>query len=132
MEVSLARKSEQLYEGINSWGQSIELAGEGQAVGPMEAVLLAGASCASIDLEMILKKMQQPLSGLEVKIVGDRADDQVPKVFVKVHLHFILYGAIEPAKAERAISLSVEKYCSVLTMVAKTATIDYSFEIKEN
>lgn len=76
--------------------------------------------------------MQQPLSGLEVKIVGDRAEDQVPKVFVKVHLHFILYGAIEPAKAERAISLSVEKYCSVLTMVAKTATIDYSFEIKEN
>ncbi|MBP6397848.1 MAG: OsmC family protein [Saprospiraceae bacterium] len=132
MEVSLARKSEQLYEGINSRGQSIVLAGEGQAVGPMEAVLLAGASCASIDLEMILKKMQQPLSGLEVKIVGDRADDQVPKVFVKVHLHFILYGAIEPAKAERAISLSVEKYCSVLTMVAKTATIDYSFEIKEN
>ncbi|MBP9193908.1 MAG: OsmC family protein [Saprospiraceae bacterium] len=132
MEVSLARKSEQLYEGINSRGQSIVLAGEGQAVGPMEAVLLAGASCASIDLEMILKKMQQPLSGLEVKIVGDRAEDQVPKVFVKVHLHFILYGAIEPAKAERAISLSVEKYCSVLTMVAKTATIDYSFEIKEN
>lgn len=132
MEVSLSRKSEQLYEGINSRGQSIVLAGEGQAVGPMEAVLLAGASCASIDLEMILKKMQQPLSGLEVKIVGDRAEDQVPKVFVKVHLHFILYGAIEPAKAERAISLSVEKYCSVLTMVAKTATIDYSFEIKEN
>ena len=132
MEVSLARKSEQLYEGINSRGQSIVLAGEGQAVGPMEAVLLAGASCASIDLEMILKKMQQPLSGLEVKIVGDRAEDQVPKVFVKVHLHFILYGAIEHAKAERAISLSVEKYCSVLTMVAKTATIDYSFEIKEN
>lgn len=132
MEVSLSMKSEQLYEGINSRGQSIELAGEGQAVGPMEAVLLAGASCASIDLEMILKKMQQPLSGLEVKIVGDRAEDQVPKVFVKVHLHFILYGAIEPAKAERAISLSVEKYCSVLTMVAKTATIDYSFEIKEN
>ncbi|MBK8110377.1 MAG: OsmC family protein [Saprospiraceae bacterium] len=75
--------------------------------------------------------MQQPLSGLEVKITGDRAEDQVPKVFVKVHLHFILFGAVEPSKAERAISLSVEKYCSVLTMVSKTAAVTYSFEIKE-
>ncbi|MBL0081344.1 MAG: OsmC family protein [Saprospiraceae bacterium] len=131
MEVSLTRKSEQMYEGTNSRGQSIILAGEGQAVVPMESVLLAGASCASIDLELILNKMQQPLSGLEVKITGDRAEDQVPKVFVKVHLHFILFGAVEPSKADRAISLSVEKYCSVLTMVSKTAAVTYSFEIKE-
>lgn len=132
MQVSLTRKSDQLYEGTNSRGQSIVLAGEGQAVGPMESVLLAGASCASIDLEIILNKMQQPLSGLEVKVTGERAEDQVPKVFVKVHLHFILYGRLDSTKVDRAISLSVEKYCSVLTMVAKTAAVDYSFEIKED
>lgn len=132
MEVSLTRKSEQLYEGINARGQSVILSGDGQAVGPMESVLLAGATCASIDLELILKKMQQPLIGLEVKILGDRAEDQVPKVFVKVHLHFILSGSIDPSKADRAISLSVEKYCSVLMMVSKTADVSYSFEIKEN
>jgi len=131
MEITLNRQAHQLYEGINSAGQSINLGGGGQAVGPMEAVLMAGAACASIDLEIILQKMQQGLTALNIQVKGDRADDEIPKVFRKVHLHFQLWGDLEASKVEKAISLSVEKYCSVLTMVAKTAEVSFDYEIND-
>jgi putative redox protein len=129
MEITLNRQAHQLYEGTNKAGQSINLGGGGQAVGPMEAVLMAGAACASIDLEIILQKMQQGLTALNIQVKGDRAEDEVPKVFKKVHLHFQLWGELEASKVEKAIALSVEKYCSVLTMVAKTAEVSFDYEI---
>ncbi len=131
MEITLTRDSEHLYTGQNSAGQSLTLGGGGQAVGPMESLLMAGAACASIDLETILHKMQQGLSSLQVKVTGQRAEDEIPRVFRKVHLHFTLTGKLEEAKVQRAIALSVEKYCSVLTMVAKTAEVSFDFEIKD-
>lgn len=131
MEITLTRSSEHLYTGQNSAGQSLTLGGGGQAVSPMESVLMAGAACASIDLETILHKMQQGLNSLQVNVTGERADDEVPRVFRKVHLHFILTGKLEEAKVQRAIALSVEKYCSVLTMVAQTAEVSFDFEIQD-
>ncbi|KXK36384.1 MAG: hypothetical protein UZ09_BCD002002527 [Bacteroidetes bacterium OLB9] len=44
------------FKGTNERNQSIQLSGSQQAVSPMEAVLMAAASCSSIDIEMLLKK----------------------------------------------------------------------------
>ncbi|MBK8700113.1 MAG: OsmC family protein [Saprospiraceae bacterium] len=131
MKVTLKRVSPENYEGENARGQHIELSGTREGVGPMESVLMAGASCASIDLELILAKMKQELLHLEVHIEGKRAEDQVPKVFTGIHLHFILIGNVAPEKAEKAIELSTRKYCSVLSMLEKSATITTSFEIRD-
>ena len=55
-----------------------------------------------------------------------------PKVFTKIHFHFIVTGkALNPTQVERAINLSAEKYCSASIMLAKTATITHDFEILE-
>jgi putative redox protein len=64
----------------------------------------------------------------EVEIEADRAEDH-PKVFTNINIHFKFYGDIKKENVEKAIRLSMEKYCSVTHMLNKTAKITDSFEI---
>ncbi len=117
------------FECNNEKGQSIEIAGGGKAVSPMESVLMAVAGCSSIDVVTILGKMKLDLKDIEVEVKGERATDQTPAVFTKIDVHYKLYGDIPEAKAERALELTFTKYCSVSVMLQKAAEINYSFEI---
>jgi putative redox protein len=132
LKVTLASiNGEQNYSATNERGQTIQLSGQKEGVGPMESVLMAGAACSSIDIDLILRKMKQDFKDIKVEVEGVRAVDQVPAVFVKIHLHYIIVGTnLKPAKVEDAVDKSVKKYCSVLTMLEKTAEITYSFEIE--
>ncbi|SDM70400.1 putative redox protein [Daejeonella rubra] len=108
---------------------SPEIGGQGLGVRPMEMVLMALASCSSLDLVSILKKQKQDLKDFSVSVEGERRE-QTPPVFTKIHMHFNLTGEIDPAKAERAAELAVKKYCSVHDMLsAGGVEINYSIEI---
>ena len=51
-------------------------------------------------------------------------------MFTRIHMHFVVKGrGLAPEKVERAIALSVEKYCSASAMIAKTATISPDFQV---
>ena len=64
-----------------------------------------------------------------VELDADRAPEE-PKVFTRIHMHFVVSGRdLDPRKVERAIALSVEKYCSAIAMLEKTATITHDFEL---
>ncbi len=119
------------FELSNEKGHTLELASGGKAVGPMESVLMAVAGCSSIDVVSILKKMKLDLKDLKVEVNGERATDQVPAVFTKIHAHYKLYGDIPEVKAERALELTFTKYCSVSVMLQKAAEVTYSYEIIE-
>ncbi len=99
-------------------------------VGPMQAVLMSIAGCSTIDIIMILQKMRQEVIDIKVSVDGTRAEEH-PKVYTHVHVHYTLYGKIKEAKAKEAIDLSLEKYCSVSLMIAKSAEIKSSFEVVE-
>lgn len=116
------------FKGTNERNQSIQLSGSQQAVSPMEAVLMAAASCSSIDVEMLLKKMRQPLTGLRVEVTSTRVD-AIPAVFKEIHLHYNIYGDIKEEKVEKAIKMSMEQYCSVSIMLSKSVDITYSYTI---
>jgi putative redox protein len=108
---------------------SPEIGGEGLGVRPMEMVLMALASCSSLDLVSILKKQKQDLQDISVSVEGERREE-LPPVFTKINMHFTLKGDIDPAKAERAAELAVKKYCSVHDMlVAGGVEINYSIDI---
>lgn len=108
---------------------SPEIGGHGLGVRPMEMILMALASCSSLDLVSILKKQKQDLKDFSVRVEGERRE-QIPTVFTKIHMYFILTGEIDPAKAERAAELAVKKYCSVHDMLsAGGVEINYSIEI---
>jgi putative redox protein len=94
-------------------------------------VLLGTGGCTAYDVVLILKRGREDVRGCDVTLKAERADTD-PKVFTKIHFHFIVSGrGLKPAAVERAVSLSHDKYCSASIMLAKTAEITHSFEIVE-
>ena len=96
---------------------------------PMELVLIGAGGCSAYDVVLILEKGREPIEGCHVELEADRAETE-PKVFTRIHMHFVLTGpGLNPKKVERAIGLSVEKYCSAVAMLSKTATVTHDFEV---
>ena len=99
---------------------------------PMEVVLIGTGGCTAFDVVHILKRARQAVSDCVVELEAERADTD-PKVFTKIHMHFVVTGKdLKPEQVERAIKLSAEKYCSASIMLGKTATITHDFEIRES
>lgn len=112
-------------------GNTANAEGVKLAATPMELVLMGAGGCTAFDVVDILEKGRQAIEGCEVMLEAERAETE-PKVFTRIHIHFIVSGrGLDPAKVERAITLSAEKYCSATTMLGKTATITHDFEIIE-
>lgn len=132
MKVKLERLNDSKhFKGINEEGHSLELSGDGNAVGPMQSVLMAAAGCSSIDIVMILEKMRQPLEDIKVEVEGTRREE-LPRIFTDMHLHYILTGDLKEKKVEQAINSSLEKYCSVSLTLEKTVKITSSYEILDS
>jgi len=110
---------------------SPEVGGRNMGARPMELLLLGMGGCSSFDVVGILKKSRAGLVTCVVELEAERADE-IPKVFTRIHAHYIVSGTnLKPADVERAIELSVEKYCSASIMLAKTAELTHDFEIIE-
>lgn len=108
-----------------------ELGGRNLGVRPMEMLLLGLGGCSAFDVVLILQKSKQHIVDCEVEIEAERADKE-PKVFTRIHLHFIVSGRnLAADKVERAVKLSAEKYCSASIMLAKTAEVTHDFEVRE-
>ncbi|WP_297464079.1 OsmC family protein [Thermococcus sp.] len=102
--------------------------GEG-GISPMKLLLLSVAGCTAYDVVMILQKMREPIRGLEVRISGERREEH-PKVYERIHLHYVVRGNVREEKVRRAIELSQDKYCSASAQVKLSgAELTYSFEI---
>ena len=105
--------------------------GRNLAPRPMETVLAGTGGCTAYDVVLILKRGRHDVRGCQVKVQAERADTD-PKVFTKIHMHFVVSGhALPPAAVARAIELSHERYCSASIMLGKTAEITTGFEIVE-
>ncbi len=98
---------------------------------PMEMLLIGMGGCTSFDVVAILKKARQPIVNCVAEIEATRADT-VPKVFTKIHVHFVLTGTgLNSVQVERAVNLSAEKYCSASIMLSQACPISHDFEIIE-
>ena len=130
-------------EGVSFLGQtesnhSVLMDGAPEAGGknlgprPMELVLLGTGGCTAFDVVHILKKSRQQITDCVAEIQAERAETD-PKIFTKIHFHFIVSGKqLKAEQVERAIHLSAEKYCSASIMLGKTALITHDFEIVED
>jgi putative redox protein len=108
---------------------SPDIGGQNLGMRPMQVLLAAFGGCSVIDIISILKKQRQDLQDVKVTVTGEREKDAVPSLYTEVHAHFKLFGNLDRDKAEKAVSLSVDKYCSVAKTLEKTAKVTYSFEI---
>ena len=109
-----------------------EAGGRNIGVRPMEMMLLGLGGCTAFDVVMILERMREKVTALDIGLEAERAAED-PKVFTHVKIIYKLTGhGLKPANVERAINLSAEKYCSASMMFGKTATIEHAFEIIED
>ena len=103
--------------------------GERQGASPMELLLIALGGCTALDVISILRKKRQEVTGFEVRVHGDRAEDH-PKSFTDITIEYVVRGVnIDPAAVARSINLSTETYCSVHAMLHQAANITTTYTI---
>jgi putative redox protein len=109
-----------------------DIGGKNLGVRPMELMLLSVGACSAVDVVHILRKGRHAVDDVQVEVKGDRTDTD-PKVFTKIHLHFVVRGkGLTEKTVERAVQLSAEKYCSASIMLGRAgAEITHDFELRE-
>lgn len=99
---------------------------------PKELLMLSIGGCTGSDVTSILTKKKIKLDAFEINISADVAEEH-PQVFTRMHLEYVFYGNNIPTKdIERAIELSLTKYCSVTAMLQKAMPIEHSYKIVES
>ncbi len=135
MKARIKWTGERTFLGESGTGHTVPLGTtkgpDGRSLCPsaMELVLIGTGGCTAWDVVQILEKGREPIEDCVVELDAERADED-PMVFTRIHMRFIVTGrGLAPAKVERAIKLSADKYCSASAMLAKTADITHEFEV---
>lgn len=137
MKATVRWAGEASFEGKSETGHTVvmdgspEFGGQNRGARPMELLLLGMGGCTAFDVVLILRRGRQDITDCVAHIEAERAPVD-PKVFTKIHVHFVVSGRkLDPKRVEQALKLSAEKYCSASIMLAKTAEITHDFEIIE-
>jgi putative redox protein len=97
---------------------------------PVDTLLAAIATCAATDVVTIMEKQRTPLRAMSIRVESNRVN-AIPRRLASAVLHFSLHGAgITPEKAERAVELSVTKYCSVRSSLLAEIPVTWTIEVK--
>jgi putative redox protein len=137
MDAKVVWKHGMSFEGIPEsgfvipMGTSVDVGGDDDGPRPLELFLVGLAGCTGMDVISILKKKRQDVTGFELRLHADRAAEH-PKVFTRVVVEYIISGhQIDPAAVERAVDLSVTKYCPAQGMLNKACPIDHTITIHQ-
>lgn len=138
MKVTVEWAGEAQFQGETESGHRVTMDGPpdhgGQNKGPrpMETLLIGMGGCTSFDVMTILKKTRQDVVDCIAEVSAERADE-IPSVFTKIHVHFVVKGrGIKEKSVERAVRLSAEEYCSASIMLQRAGVeVTHDFEIVE-
>ncbi len=132
--VELAWVSGHRFDTTDTSGSSLTLDGDTESgFSPTEALLSSLGACMGIDVVIILEKMRVGLKGLEglsITVEGERVAEP-PRYFHRMRLRFRIRGDVPRDKAERAVKLSFDKYCSVFHTLRNDIDIDTVIELVE-
>jgi len=107
----------------------VDMGGTDQGPKPKTLLLTGLGGCTAMDVVSILKKMQVEIEGLKIHISADLTEEH-PKVFKSIHIRYEFSGKDLPlSKLERAVNLSLEKYCGVSAMLAKACPINHEIVV---
>ncbi len=137
IEAKVTLVKDMQFRGTASSGHTLTMDADNEAGGanagfrPMELLLVGFGGCSGMDVISILRKKRQQITGLEINVKGEKRDT-APKVYKEVHIEYVVKGkGVEKEAVERAITLSLEKYCSVGATLAKAGSITHSYRIIE-
>ncbi|HMN90226.1 MAG TPA: OsmC family protein [Saprospiraceae bacterium] len=136
MKIEIRRLDQAFHlEARNESGNTIEsdaaedIGGNGKGMRPMQMLLSSLGACSAIDVIHILNRQRQPLQDIRITLDGVRDADNTPSLFTDIHVHFDVYGDLDPNKVDKAVALSMEKYCSVARILEKTARLTWGFAV---
>jgi len=126
------------FSGISGSGHSLtmdadlESGGSNAGFRPKELLLVGFGGCSGMDVISILRKKRQNVTNLEINVKGTVSDSH-PKIYKEVHIEYVVRGkGVDKEAVERAIALSLDKYCSVGATLSKAGTISHSYRIIED
>ena len=116
---------------INHMDANVDIGGHNLGARPMEMLLMGLGGCTAIDVILILKKQRQMVEDLRISVDGERVKIEGTEMspFRKITIHFAFKGHLDQVKVERAIQLSMEKYCSATAQFSQTAEITHTLAI---
>ena len=136
MQVTLQLQNDAMhFVATNKAGQSIDLdgspaiGGNDLGVRPMENLLMSLGGCSGIDVQLILNKQRQKADSLKITITAERQKDVTPSLFEDIHVLFALTGDLDTNKVQKAVDLSMQKYCSVAKILENSSTIHYAIDL---
>ncbi len=138
MKITLKRQNDAVHlVAENEMGNTVSvdgspaIGGKNKGARPMELLLMGLGSCSSMDVLSILKKMKVEVGAYDVEVSATRDQENVPSIFTDIHVTFLVEAEVEnKEKIEKAIRLSMEKYCSVTKILEATAKITHSLTLK--
>jgi len=137
VEAKVNLVSDMEFVGRNESGHTLIMDAEEASGGhnkgfrPTDLLLVGFGGCSGMDVISILRKKRQPVTGLEINVKGEKTDS-FPKFYKQIHIEYIVKGrGVVKEAVERAIALSLDKYCSVGATLAKAGTITHSYKIVE-
>jgi putative redox protein len=133
MKIRLSGTPDLKFEAINPENDyAFSIGGDGSGFPPMQILLVALAGCAGIDVVNILKKSRVEFNAIEIEVDGERKPDAAPSPFTRIHAVFRVRGkGVDLAKVQKAVNLSVEKYCSVIASLDPKIRIEAIAEAAE-
>lgn len=128
--IEVVWEGERRFRGGPRGGATLVVDGDRQvSASPVDALVVALASCSAIDVVEILEKRRTPATALRVRAEFARAPEP-PRRLTEVHLHFTVATAAERAHVERALELSFGKYCSVSASLAPDTRLRWTLELE--
>lgn len=120
------------FEAKGHSGDPVLMDGDGRVgLGPMEMLLAGLAGCTGADVIDILRKKQQVVTGLEIRVHGNRAAEH-PMKFTDIQVTYIVTGRnVDPEAVRRSIEISETRYCGASATMRGVARITTDFEVKE-
>lgn len=123
------------FVGVSESGHAVVMDGNPKYGGsdtgprPMELILMGLGGCTGMDVASVLTKKKQPFEGIEVNLKGETAE-QDPMRYTNVEIEYVVKGkGVDENAVERAIKLSMEKFCSVKATFEGTTNIGWSYKI---
>lgn len=135
MKINIKRLDDRFhFLAANEAGNTVHMdstpAGEpAEGAGPMQMLIMGLGGCSGIDIVDILQKSRQQIDDFQIELEYERAANEVPALFTRVHAHYLLTGPLDADKVRRAVELSLRKYCSVAKILEMTVPITYSFSV---
>ena len=104
--------------------------GDDQGASPKKLMLVALAGCTGVDVAMILEKMRIKIDDLVITVEAEQTDES-PSQYTAMHLIYEFFGEdLDPAKLEKAVVLSHDKYCGVSMMYKKIMDITWEIQCR--